>query len=117
MFLAGSATFQIVRSYPKKHSVIITSSLTLQMCVPVHILYVIISLSIKGMLRARHGDVWELNLIFKGLFQLKILGWVLVMLSSVCCVQVSLVYRKHLRYFWARLLGDFSSTSDNGNKS
>lgn len=34
-------------------------------CMLVHILYVTISLSIKGMLRARHGDIWELNLVFK----------------------------------------------------
>lgn len=84
-------------------------------CMLVHILYVIISLSVKGMLTARHGDVWELNFIFKGLFQLKTLGCMLVMLSFVCCVQVSLVYHKHPRDFWAGLLGDF--TSDNGKKN
>lgn len=84
-------------------------------CMLVHILYVIISLSIKGMLTARHGDVQELNFIFKGPFQLKILGCMLVMFSFVCYVQVSLVYHKHPGDFWTRLLGDF--TSDNGKKN
>lgn len=76
-------------------------------CMLVHILYVIISLSIKGMLRARHGDVWELNLIFKGHFQLKTLDCMLVMLSFVCCVQMS-VRHKHQDTFgpdcWVILL-------------
>lgn len=56
----------------------------------VHILYVFVSLSEKGMLGAGLGDVWELNsMIFKGCFQPRpFYDCMLVMLSFVGSVQV-----------------------------